>query len=207
MNDNVLGSSLDYSRISAYIPEVFNALYNQQAFESTSLGEMRDAFRVKQLQGKTWLLNAVEKYCTDKNARVLVIGSWFGFTSFCLWKLGFTNITEVDPDARLEPFAKHLNRFNKNFMHITADINEVNTADYDVIINPSGEHISDNSWFSRISNNSLVFIHSTNYPSDDHVNVCQNVEEMIAKYEMDCLYTGTLDLQSYKRFMLVGTKK
>lgn len=206
MPDNIQGSALDYTSIASFIPEVMNALYNQQAFDSTSLGEMRDAFRVKQLQGKTWLLNAVENYCVDKNAKILVIGSWFGFTSFCLWKLGFTNITEVDPDRRLEVFAKHLNRFNKTFTHITADINDIDTSQYDVVVNPSGEHIVDMSWFRRLSPNCLSFIHSTDYPADDHINTCNTVDEMILKYPMDCLYQGTLDLQTYKRFMLVGRK-
>ena len=196
--------NIDYSRPAGYIPEVMNALFNDAVFESTNLKEMRDAFRVKQMQGKAWLLDAVEQYCS-KDSRILVVGSWFGFTSFCLWKMGYTNITEVDPDSRLEKFAKHLNRFNKEFKHLTADVNDIE-LDYDVVINPSSEHIADHSWFARIPKNTLMFIHNTDYVSDDHPNICKNLEEMIDKYSMDYLYRGTFDLQTYKRFMLVGKK-
>jgi hypothetical protein len=197
--------NIDYSRPAGYIPEVMNALFNDAVFESTDLKEMRDAFRVKQMQGKAWLLNAVEQYCY-KDDKILVIGSWFGFTSFCLWKMGFNNITEVDPDARLEKFANHLNRFNKNFRHITADVNDI-PLDYDVIINPSSEHIADHSWFTDIPRGALVLIHSTDYPSDDHPNTCNTLEEAKEKYLLDYKFCQTLDLDYYKRFMIIGEKQ
>ena len=204
--NNLKGSDLDYSLVASYIPEVMNSLYNPDAFSSTSLTEIRDAFRVKQMQGKTWLLDGLKNYCPDKTVPVLVIGSWFGFTSFCLWKLGFTNITEVDPDGRLTIFAKHLNRFNKQFKHVTADVNDINLNYYALIINPSSEHIINNTWFNSIGTGSLVILHSTNMLAEDHTNLCDNVEEMQLKYPLDILYAGTLDLAQYKRFMLIGYK-
>lgn len=201
------GNELDYSRIASYIPEVMNALYDAESFESTSLTEMRDAFRMKQLQGKTWLLNTgLLEHCLDKSKRVLVVGSWFGFTSFCLHKLGFSNVTEVDPDGRLEHFAKHLNRFNKRYTHVTADINTVDMSNYDIIVNPSGEHIVDNTWFDNISPSATVIVHSTDYPASDHVNTCQHQDELLDRYRMSPVFLGTLDLQTYKRFMIVGLK-
>lgn len=202
MNNTV--KNIDYARPAGYIPEVMNALFNDDVFESTDLKEMRDAFRVKQMQGKAWLLDAVEKYC-NKDARILVIGSWFGFTSFCLWKMGYHNITEVDPDGRLEKFANHLNRFNKDFKHLTADVNDIE-LDYDVVINPSSEHIADHSWFNRMPQDTLMFIHSTDYISDDHPNICTSLEETKALYPLDFKFCQTLDLDYYKRFMVIGVK-
>jgi hypothetical protein len=201
------GSDLDHSKISSYIPEVMNALYDAASFNSTNLTEMRDAFRMKQIQGKTWLLlNGLAAHCQDKSKSVLVVGSWFGFTSFCLHKLGFSNVTEVDPDSRLEHFAGHLNRFNKQYKHITADINTVDMSSYDIIINPSGEHIVDSKWFNNIKTGATVIVHSTDYPADDHVNICQHQDELLIKYEMTTVYLGTLDLKTYKRFMIIGLK-
>lgn len=203
MNDTV--KNIDYTRPAVYIPEVMNALFNDDVFKSTHLEEMRDAFRVKQMQGKAWLLNSIEKYCS-KDSRILVIGSWFGFTSFCLWKMGYRYITEVDPDARLEQFAKHLNRFNKDFIHITDDVNNI-SLDYDVIINPSSEHILDHTWFDSIQKDTLVFIHNTDYPSNDHPNTCNSLEETKQKYPLNFKFCQTLDLDYYKRFMVIGTKQ
>ena len=201
------GTELDHSRIASYIPEVMNALYDAESFNSTNLAEMRDAFRMKQIQGKTWLLvDGLLTHCLDKSKRVLVVGSWFGFTSFCLHKLGFHNVTEVDPDGRLEHFAKHLNRFNKQYTHITADINTVDMANYDIVVNPSGEHIVDNTWFNNITAGATVIVHGTDYPASDHVNTCQQQDELLVRYRMSPVFLGTLDLQTYKRFMIVGLK-
>jgi protein-L-isoaspartate O-methyltransferase len=203
----IKGNALDHSKVAAYIPEVMNALYDSVSFESTSLTEMRDAFRMKQIQGKTWLLNSgLLDHCLDKSKSVLVVGSWFGFTSFCLHKLGFSNVTEVDPDSRLEHFAKHLNRFNKQYTHITADINTVDMSSYDIVVNPSGEHIVNNTWFDNIKTGATVIIHSTDYPASDHVNTCQQQDELLSRYKMLPTFLGTLDLQTYKRFMIVGIK-
>lgn len=202
-----LGKDLDHSRVASFIPEVMNALYNDAALSSTSLVEMRDAFRLKQIQGKTWLLEGLERFCFSKDKKILVVGSWFGFTSFCLWKLGYKNVTEVDPDSRLVPLTLHLNRFNKSFKHISADINDIDISSYDVVINPSGEHIADNTWFSKIKKGALVIIHSTNYPAIDHVNLSNSHDELPVKYVLETTqFVGTLDLETYKRFMIIGIK-
>jgi len=201
------GKDLNHSRVASFIPEVMNSLYNESSLNSTSLTEIRDAFRLKQIQGKTWLIENLEEFCQDKTKKILVVGSWFGFTSFCLWKLGYNNVTEVDPDFRLENFARHLNRFNKNFNHISADVNSIDLNNYDIIINPSGEHIADNTWFNNIKLGTKVIIHSTDYPAIDHTNLCSNQEELLFKYVLDSTYLiGTLDLQTYKRFMIIGVK-
>lgn len=200
-----MAHNIDYTFIAKLIPEVMNALYNETAFAATSLDEIRDAFRIKQMQGKAWLLSQVTTHAAP-DAKILVIGSWIGFTSYCLYKMGYSNITEVDPDARLEPLAKHLNRFNKQYTHITADINEVDVTSYDVVINTSCEHILDNTWYDNIPNGVVMFLHSIDYPSWDHTNLCANEAEMVDKYPMTLIYSGTLDLTTYRRFMLVGYK-
>lgn len=204
INDSKNGSDIDYAFIASLIPDVMNALYNQQAFNSTGLEEIRDAFRIKQMQGKAWLMHKVSELVKDPNSKILVIGSWIGFTSHCLYKMGFTNITEVDPDSRLETLACWLNRFNKNFTHISDDVNNVDVGEFDVVINTSCEHIADNSWYSRLSKNSLVFLHSIDLPADDHCNLCQDLKEMTEKYSMNVVYSGTLNLQNYNRFMMIG---
>jgi hypothetical protein len=192
--------------VASYIPKVMNALYNDEAFNSTSLTEMRDAFREKQIQGKQWLMDAVSEYCYDKNKSVLVVGGWFGFTSLCLHELGFKHITEVDPDSRLDKLSRHLNRFNLVFTRVNDDINNIDISQYDIIINPSCEHILDNTWFDNISPGTILILHSTDYQADDHPNTCSSVDEMVEKYPMNLIITDVLDLGYYKRFMLVGRK-
>jgi hypothetical protein len=197
--------SIDFNFVAGCIPEYLNALYNDDALASTSLEEIRDAFRKKQIEGKTSLLKLVEQYC-NKDSRILVVGSWIGFTSFCLYKMGYTNITETDPDTRLEKLTTHANRFNKNFKHLSADVNDLAINEHQVVINTSCEHILDNSWFESAPAGTLFFLQSTDYPNWDHVNTCNSIEEMRSKYPMHVLFEETLDLTTYKRFFLVGTR-
>lgn len=194
-----------FEKIASFIPEFMNALYNDDALKSTSLEEIRDAFRKKQIQGKAALLHLVETFC-KKDKEIVVIGSWIGFTSFCLYKLGYSKITEVDPDTRLTPIAIWANRFNKDFAHITDDVNNLNLDAFNVIINTSCEHIEDNSWFDNIPKGTLMFLQSTDYESWDHTNTCSSLDEMIEKYPMNILHAEELYLEQYSRYILVGIK-
>lgn len=196
---------VDYNSIAGCIPEFFNALYNEEALATTNLSEIRDAFRKKQIEGKTKLLSQVEKFCL-KDSQILIVGSWLGFTSFCLNKMGYNNITETDPDTRLEKLTNHANRFNHNFKHLSLDVNSIDVTSFDCIINSSCEHILDNSWFENSKQNTLFILQSTDYPNWDHVNTCSSIEEMINKYPMTVFYADTLNLGTYNRFTLVGRK-
>lgn len=199
-------NTTSYQFLCTLIPEFMNSLYNENSSNSTDLKEIRDAFRVKQMLGKANLIDQVQQFAS-KTDKILVIGSWIGFTSYSLYKLGFSNITEVDPDKRLTTISNHFNRFNKNFKHLENDVNNIDISQYDCIINTSCEHILDNKWFNSISSNAIIFLQSTDYPSWDHVNVCNTLDEMIKKYPLsNLLYTFTLNLETYNRFTLVGKK-
>lgn len=199
-------ATLDISRVSVLIPLVMNSLYNETSFQTVNLKEIRDAFRLKQIQSKAWLLENLLQHHNNKDSRILVIGSWLGFTSLCLSHCGYKNITEVDIDPRLEHFARHLNRDNPHFVHLSQDINDVSMKDYDVIINTSCEHILENSWFDRIQHNQLILLHSNNLSGYDHVNTCDSLQNMIDKYPMNLLYSGELDFGNWNRYMLIGKK-
>ncbi len=195
---------VNYELISSFIPEFINSLYNKEALASTDLSEIRDAFRKKQIICKVKLLDLVDQF-SKKESKILVIGSWIGFTSFCLNKMGYSYITEVDLDSRLEPLTTWANRFNKNFKHITSDVNNIDLCDFDVIINTSCEHM-DNQWFYNVPNGTLIFAQSTDYVADDHTNLCSSLDDMISKYPMNLIAQSTIDLEYYKRYMLAGYK-
>lgn len=195
-------NTIDYAYIAKNIPLVMNAMYHEQVLNSVSLAEIRDAFRVKQIQGKAWLLNQMVD--VDKNSHIFVIGGWLGFTSLCLYTQGLKNITECDLDARIEQFSKHLNRRNTNFKHMIADANYIDLTEYDVIINTSCEHMN-LEWFKNLKPGQQVLLQSTDIAAPDHINLCKTLDEMVEKYNLSQInYADTLDLDYYKRFMLIG---
>lgn len=196
---------IDYSSVAVHIPYVMQSLYPEQIRLSTSLVEMRDAFRINQMQGKAWLLDQIKE--VDRNSTILVVGSWFGFTSYCLYKMGFKFITETDPDIRLELMSNYLNRENVNFRHFNKDVNDLDMLPYDLVINTSCEHISNNNWFNNIPTGKLVLLQSTNFKCDDHINVVSSVEEMKSKYLLNYKYANELKFNpQFSRFMLYGEK-
>lgn len=199
------GDDINYDSVATHIPWVLQQLYSDANLRAISLTELRDAFRPHQMQCKSWLLDKIQDF--DKSSKVLVIGSWLGFTSYCLYKMGFLDITETDPDMRLERFARSVNAENPRFIHYSQDINRLSLDQYDLIINSSCEHISDDAWFDRIGSGSKVVLHSTNLKDIDHVNTVESVQEMTEKYPMTLSFAGELVLNTtYSRYMLVGTK-
>jgi D-arabinose 1-dehydrogenase-like Zn-dependent alcohol dehydrogenase len=195
---------IDYTFVASLIPDVMNALYNEDAAKDILLNEIRDAFRIKQMQSKAWLIDQIQSQNISKDSKILIIGSWLGFTSWCLYKMGYQHITEIDLDARLEKFAKHLNRFNKNFTHISDDVNNIDTSKFDIVINTSCEHIDNDKWFKSLNSKSLVFLHSNNLPGYEHTNNSTDLNDMIKKYPLTLKYSGSLNFNDWQRFMLVG---
>jgi hypothetical protein len=201
-----LKTNTEYSFVSSLIPDFMNALYNEEAFNKINKDEIRDAFRKKQIAGKAWLIENLLK-TANQDSNILVIGSWLGFTSYCLYKKGFCNITEIDIDDRVSEIAKHLNRVNNKFNHITGDANDIEMSKFDIIINTSTEHILNDTWFKRIKDGSLVVLQSTDYVADDHFNTCISDTDLCNKFPMNnILYQNTLNLDQYSRFMILGVK-
>lgn len=196
---------INYDSICAHIPHVIQTLFNPNILASTTLVEIRDAFRINQMQGKAWLLDNIHH--VDRNSKVLVIGSWLGFSSYCLYKQGFHNITETDPDSRLELMARYINKENKSFKHLNSDVNDIDLSGYDLIINTSCEHISDNTWFDKIQPETTVVLQSTNLKCPDHVNTVDSLVHMKMKYPLNLSYADKLVFSpTFTRYMLIGQK-
>jgi hypothetical protein len=196
---------INYERLCVHIPHVIQSLYTPELLETTSLVEIRDAFRANQLQGKAWLLDNIKHI--DPRARILVVGSWLGFYSYCLYKEGFRRITETDIDSRLEKLSSHINVRNNKFVHLNADINDLDLSEYDLIINTSCEHIEDNRWFDNIKPGTILALQSTNFKCPDHVNTVNNLDEMKVKYPLKYSYADELVFNTlFTRYMVIGEK-
>jgi len=195
---------IDYSKLCVYIPHVLQSLYTQEALNATNLKEIKDAFRVDQLQCKAWMLKQLTS--VDRNSKILVIGSWLGFTSYCLYKMGFKYITETDPDPRLTLISNFINSENYDFVHLDNDVNKIDLSAYNLIINSSCEHISNDQWFEKIKIGTMVALQSTNLKWHDHVNTVESLKELQEKYNLNYRYLGELEFNSYSRYMIVGEK-
>lgn len=198
-------NNIDYTSLCEHIPTVLQSLYVENILKSVSLTEIRDAFRIQQMQGKAWLFEQLKD--VDRNSKVMVIGSWLGFTSYCLYKSGFNYITETDPDSRLTHIAKHINSSNPDFRHLQKDVNDLDLGEYDLVISTSCEHIGNNSWFDSIRPGALVALQSTNLKWHDHVNTVDSVDEFKNQFKLDYQYADEMFFNDIlTRYMIIGKK-
>lgn len=205
MSEKIYNHTINYIDLSFYIPDVMNALYNEHAAINITKNELRDAFRIKMMQSKAWLIQNFLQQNIDKNKKILVVGGWLGFTSYVLYKNGYNNITEIDIDARLQNFSKHLNRNNHSFTHQVTDVNDVDTSNFEVIINTSCEHIISSKWFVQAKPETYFVLQSNNIDIPDHINKVYSIEEMSSKYALNFMYQGTLDYNDgTSRYMIIG---
>lgn len=74
-----------------------------------------------------------------------------------------------------------------------------------LIINTSCEHMTDD-WFYNLPPDSMVCLQTNDYFSNEqHINCVESLEEALEKYKFTRVYySGELDTQLYKRFMIIG---
>jgi hypothetical protein len=205
VNDIFVSSKIDYTNLSIHIPWAIDSLYCQGVIDNYDLREIVDALRIQQLQSKAWLFNQFKEL--NPQNKILVIGSWIGFISYCLHKKGFTNVTEIDLDPKHQKLSEWMNREFKNFKHYSENVNNINMDGYDVIICTSCEHLENNEWFYKIKPKTKLFLQSTNLILPDHPNTVNSANELLEIYPLNLSYMGTMIYNiNFKRYMITGEK-
>jgi len=193
--------------IQSVVPKFFDILYDEKISSLVTLNEIRDAFHSNQIFSKNKAIAAYDSIHVD-NCSVLFIGSWFGVMTNYILQYYNCYVTEIDVDMRCRQISTRFNHKEPRYLgHYTADINVFDRMnEYDVIINLSTEHMN-NDWFNRVKTGTKVVIQNNNLKIDDHINNCNDLEEMKTMYKLDkVLYENTLELNIFNRFTLAGIK-
>ena len=90
-------------------------------------------------------------------------------------------------------------------------IEDFNFKKYDIVICTSCEHLEQkviDDMLKRIKKGALVILQSNNYIQiEDHINCHNNVVDFEKTLKLDkILYRGTLKLDKYDRYMVVGIR-
>lgn len=187
------------------------------------------AFSLGQLKSKLWLIEKLP----NNLGNVFICAGWVGTLANIMFEkcpTKFKSIRSFDIDPVCELVADELNRKyladSWKFKAATLDIFEMTYPTSfnatksdgsvvtlketpDTIINTSCEHLDNfDRWYSRIPYGKLVILQSNNYfDVAEHVNCVKSVDELEASAPMTrVIYKGELDLEKYKRFMLIGIK-
>ena len=189
------------------------------AYPDTSLPV---ALNKKQMACKKWLVDAVSEVFGRELCSVHVLAGWYGVLGALLLndpRLAIEQLTVVDIDPDCEEVACSLNATNVASGRFAFRVADIVSLDYsarlpelgspDLIVNTSCEHLTAfSAWYDRIPNGTALALQSNDYRTiPAHINCVDSVEEFAEQAPMqDLQFAGTLHLERYARFMLVGRK-
>lgn len=182
-------------------------------FADTSNKDVMESFRPNQIQSKDWLVYEITKFKKDFK-KVAVLGSW---NSILLYELMTKQATveawdfyDINPLAHNDRDAYFkANDMKVNYNSFEADVTDLFNSDhakqYDLIINPSCEHMND----IPAQEGPMYALTSNNYTDvPDHINTIQHEEDLAIKNGINnILYKGSLKLPNYTRYCVVGYAK
>lgn len=191
---------------SEIIIKYTNALYSTPPEYSPRYDEFRDMFSSGQIRSKEWVVDELRNVLYDQS-KVIIVGAWYGTLGMLIHsQLPQLSITLLDKDDRCKKFIDNVAYDISEMCAITADMFQYNYTE-DIIINTSCEHIGNvRDWLSLIPHGKIVVLQSNNYlEGNGHVNCVNSVEDFIKQVNLTTvLYTGSLELPMYTRYMLIG---
>jgi hypothetical protein len=227
LEDNIwsLWKLLDSETTTQFVSSLKFLISNNVNFDFDCLSQ-------GQLKSKIWLIEELKKL--DLNlGTVFLCAGWYATLATMIFEnnLRVEKIRSFDIDSSCVNIAERFNKpwvlqdwkfkaSTKNIFDIdyTTDCYQVKKSDGsleickdspDTVINTSCEHIDNfNIWYNSIPDNKLIILQTNNYfEIEDHVNCSSSIEEFEYLTPMsNCLYSGSLELPKYTRFMRIGYK-
>jgi len=193
-----------------------------------------DALSQSQIKSKLWLIDELKKL-NLKFDLVYNLASWYNILALFLSEyLNVKKVKSFDKDPNVLNVSDRMihHRLIDNFNYKTTimdifDINyschnykttrcqldgiikefEITNESPDLIINCSCEHLNYEKWLQLIPKDKIVILQNNNaFNFSDHINCVNNLQEFVTKCDLsEIYYQGTLHLQNYDRFMIIGT--
>lgn len=173
-----------------------------------------EAFWGGQLQSKEWLIDNLRPFITEPS-NVVIYGGWVGVLASMLFqsRIPIEKIESVDIDIRCLETAITMNKLEEmqgRFRSVCRTMETYpNFGANPVAINTSAEHISQESyeqWLDLLLPNTLIVVQSNNYEIEEHCRIASSLDEFRQQCHLTELWTGELQLPSYTRYMIIGTK-
>lgn len=197
---------------------------------------LTDSFSRGQLRSKLWLVDIIRELELDLGEMTYVCAGWYGVLGALLFERFDVkgSIRSFDIDDSCAVIAETLNRIyvqdGWKFKASTVDVRNL-TFSGDVykskkyngdvetitdigatcIINTSCEHIEDfDKFWDSIPKGMLVIMQNNNFVEHDDetvVNTIESEEQWVEKLNVnELIFSGTLELEKYNRYMVIGRK-
>ena len=224
MVHNYMGNEPFLNRLKqfvySYLPEEQSEWSDNVAINIPDIGDFLSRGQIK---SKLWLITELAKVVDGPLGSVVFYGGWHNFIAHMIMEQFETHhVTTIDLD---EDCQRRLGYMYGNEMEagkfeaVTGDVTHIQWNDNstfvldgitraaNIVINTSCEHM-DNTWFENLPAGTFVLLQQNDYFSNpQHINCCNDLDDVIHKYPMqNIFYSGELDTDLYKRFMLIGIK-
>jgi hypothetical protein len=181
-----------------------------------------------QIKSKKWLAKEIESYYLEwvlnaqqQEINIELIGGWFGFPLLqYLNHLPINSVRNVDKDEfSIKVFQKYTELFEPEFdcVSVCKDIESLReeNAGRQVkwVINTSCEHMLPVKELLKnrgyITEKVVFFLQSNNmFDEPDHINCVNSKDELIEQAGLKKVYySGSMEFDTYKRFMVIGKWK
>lgn len=165
-----------------------------------------------QEKSKGWLVEKSKKYFDFyDNPSIVVAAGWFGHLANKLRKYTKGEIVTFDKDPRCKKIGQ---RLYKDIIFTESFVEDYDIKRFNIAVCTSCEHfeqkVLDN--FLQRCKGKLVILQSNNYFSregnlNEHINCSNSLEEFEKSLKLEkILYKGTLKLDKFDRYMVIGTK-
>tara|TARA_Y100001972_G_C7657553_1_gene331221 strand:- start:1166 stop:2089 length:924 start_codon:yes stop_codon:yes gene_type:complete len=186
-----------------------------------------------QVKSKMWMLSELEKVFPNKQIGTIAhYGGWYATVAYLFFDLfNIKNYYNLEADFDCIKIADDFNAkyTHKDWQFKSAgiDVNDLWWNDQgftikcmndlgelhpvwvnpDLIINTSCEHMNED-WFEAIPKDKMICLQTNDYfENAQHHNCCKDLDHALKKYPVsELLYSGEIDTQLYKRFMIIGHK-
>jgi hypothetical protein len=169
-----------------------------------------ESFWKGQIRSKIWLIENLTPYLKDIST-IDIVGGWNGVLASLLFQseLNFNKIQSIDIDPSCQETALTMNKLEEmqgKFSAITSDMCNF-SYNADCIINTSCEHITQDQylkWLTLLPKDSLIVLQSNNYQIEEHIRIANSIEHFIYQSKLHVLFSSTLNMPLYDRYMIIG---
>ena len=160
-----------------------------------------------QEKSKDWLIEKSTKYFSFFNSPSVVIAAgWYGHLANKLKEYTKGEIVSFDKDLMCKKIGQ---RLYKDITFTEADVKYYDIKRFDIVMCTSCEHLGQylmDEFLKRRKKGSLVILQSNNYFSiEEHINCHNSVIEFEKTLKLEkILYRGTLKLDKFDRYMVIG---
>ena len=163
-----------------------------------------------QEKSKNWLVDKSKDYLSLlNNPKICIAAGWYGHLADKLRPFTNEKVLSFDKDSNTKLVGSKL--YNDVWFKVETIESFESFEKFNVLVCTSCEHLEQkviDDMLEKTKKGTLIILQSNNYfEIEDHINCHNTIDKFLKTIKLDkILFSGTLSLQKYNRFMVIGIK-